>query len=194
MRLDQSNYSGAIGVGFGDLGAGRDYMGMGFIPTYNSVVAVSFWLNSKDADTAIGYKVWIDAADASFFPTGAVGVGIGGATEITNAQLTTGSLVLYNLASQVSLTPGNRYIVMFAPWNTTTHAWAASYNDWTTSVSNPYANGRRIHGDTAFTTFDAPDSGNADLQFETWAADATSVKSIFNKSLRPRVFAPGLAR
>jgi hypothetical protein len=112
--------------------------------------------------------VWIDNADSSSHPTGTVGVGIGGETEILNADLVTGALTRYTLTTSVSLTIGNRYVICIAPWNTTTHAFSADYQDFTSSTSNPYANGRRAHGDTAYTSWTDIDSGNADLQFQTW--------------------------
>ena len=173
--IDQQNTSGALGVGFGDTGTGKDYMCQGFIPTLDNVTAVSFWIASKSSDANIGYAVWIDAADASYFPTGTVFVGVGGFTEITNAELTTGSLVKYTLTTPATgLTPGNRYVICFAPYNTTTNAWAAEYIDWRASVSNPYANGRRVHGDAAFSNWIAPDSGNADIQFQTYGNEPAS--------------------
>ena len=165
-NIDQENTSGGVGIGFGDVGNGRDYMGQGFIPDIDNITAVSLSPNSKDGNADIGYKVWIDEADTNFFPTHGIG-GIGGVTLITNAQLSTGGLSKYTLSSPVSLTPGNRYVIMIAPWNTVTDAYASSYQDWNSSTGNPYADGRRIHGDTAFTSFGAPDSGNADITFRT---------------------------
>lgn len=179
--LDQSNYSGSLGVGFGDTGNGRDYMCMGFIPTLANIDAVSFSINSKPG-AGLGYKVWIDNADSNFYPTGAVGVGIGGATEIPSASLVTGALTKYSLASQVTLIPGNRYVLCFAPWDLSSHTWAQSYNDWLTSVSNPYANGRRVHGNASFASWSAPDSGNSDLVFETYAGP--TLVSPFPSSIR----------
>lgn len=167
-RIDQENTSGSIGIGFGDVGNGRDYMAQGFIPTLNNITAISFWLNGKSGTSTQGYKVWIDATDSSSHPTGSNGTGIGGATEITNATLTTGSLVKYSLATAVTLTPTSRYAFVVAPWNTSTHAYSSDYQDLRSSVSNPYANGRRTHGNTAYNSWGDPDSGNADLNFRTW--------------------------
>jgi len=181
--LDQSNTSGTIGIGFGDLGNGRDYMCQGFkMATYNQITAISFYVKSKDGNANVGYKVWIDNANANSEPTGTVAVGIGGGTEITNATLNTTTLTKYTLGSTVDVTIGNQYTLCLAPWNTSTHVWASSYNDFQSSVSNPYANGRRTHGDTAYTTWSAPDSGNADIHFEIYgqtaaaAGGGTSVK------------------
>lgn len=182
--LDQQNTSGALGVGWGDTSNGRDYMCQGFkMATYNQITAVSFWTTSKDGNTAIGYKVWIDAADASSNPSGSVGTGIGGATEITNATLNTSALTKYTLSSTVNVTVGNQYVICFAPWNTTTHAWASSYNDWRTSVSNPYANGRRVHLDGSFANPTAPDSGNADIQFEVYGQTAAGASPTSDDSV-----------
>lgn len=175
---DQVNTSGTLGVGFGDVGNGRDYLMQGFIPTASNISAVAFYLHGKSGNGNQGYKVWIDNADASFFPTGAVGVGIGGATEIPNASLVTGALTQYILSAPVTLTPGNRYVMCFAPWNTSTHVFSSDYQDWRTSVSNPYANGRRVHGNTAFNSFSAPDSGNADIQFRTYYDDTFGASAI----------------
>lgn len=170
---DQENTSGSTAIGFGDTGNGRDYAAQGFIPTKNTITAISFWVNSKSGTSTQGIKVWIDNADSNFYPTGSAGVGIGGQTEILNANITTGSLVKYTLSSTVSVTPGNRYVLCIAPWNTTTHAWSQYYADFTSSISNPYANGRRVHGDGAFTNWSAPDSGNADFQFRVYGYDKT---------------------
>lgn len=171
--IDQSNHTGSTGIGFGDTGNGRDYMVQGFIPTLNNITAVAFYVNSKDADTNIGYKVWVDACDTSSNPTNGVG-GIGGGTEITNASLVTSGLTKYTLTTPVTLTPGNRYVVAFAPWNTTTHAWASSYHDWVSSTANPYASGRRVHLNGSYASPTAPDSGNDDILFDTYGNSATS--------------------
>ena len=168
--IDQQNLTGGVGIGFGDSGSGRDYLMQGFIAKLSTIDAVSFQLNSVGSQ---GMKVWIDNADANFFPTGTVGVGIGGATEITNANLST-THKKYTLASAVTLVPGNRYVICMAPWNTSTHVWASDYRDVNSATSNPYANGRRVHGDTAFTTFVAPDSGNADIVFATYGTVETT--------------------
>lgn len=178
--IDQENISGTIGIGFGDTGNGRDYMCQGFIPTLDNITAVSFQLNSTGSK---GMKVWIDNADASYFPTGAVGVGIGGATEIPNGSLTT-SLTKYTLASSVTLVPGNRYVICSAPWNTSTHVWEADYRDVKSSVSNPYANGRRVHADAAYTSFGAPDSGNADILFRTYGESTTTLTKTITAKAR----------
>lgn len=173
-NLDQQQNTGAISAGFGDTGNGRDYRCQGFkMATYNQVTAVSFYLNGKDGSGDIGYKIWIDNADSSSNPTGSVGVGIGGETEITNASLVTGALTKYTLSSTVNVTIGNQYTVCSAPWNTTTHAWTSSYQDWTMSVSNPYANGRTVILDGSFANPTAPDSGNMDWQFEIYGQTAT---------------------
>jgi hypothetical protein len=150
-------------------------MAQGFIPTATNISAIAFYLHSKSGSPDIGYRVWIDEADANFYPVNGIG-GIGGSTLITNASLVTGALTKYSLSSVVSgLTAGNRYVIVIAPWNTTTNAWASSYNDFRTSVSNPYANGRRVHGDGSYSSWFAPDSGNADIQFRTYYDDALSL-------------------
>lgn len=154
-------------------------MCMGFIPTINNITAVSFWIVSKPG-AGLGYAVWIDDADTNFFPLGAVFTGIGGYTEIPTGTLVTGALTKYTLASPVNLTIGNRYVLCFAPVNTTTHAWAASYNDWISSISNPYANGRRVHLNGSFASPSAPDSGNSDIQFETYGESLPITPPIHN--------------
>ena len=161
--IDQENQAGAIGIGFGDTGSGRDYMCQGFIAQTSSIDAVSFKLQSTGS---IGMAVWIDAADASSNPTGTVAVGIGGFTEIANATLST-TFKLYALSETVTLTPGTRYVICLAPWNTSTHVWGSDYRDVLSSVSNPYSSGRRVHLDDAFANPSAPDSGNADILFRT---------------------------
>lgn len=148
-------------------------MCQGFIPTLTSITAVSFQTDSKPG-AGFGFAVWIDNADASFFPTGSVFTGIGGYTEIPSASLATGALTKYTLASTVTLVPGNRYVICFAPINTVTHAWAASYHDWRGGISNPYASGRRVHLDGSFANPSAPDSGNSDIAFETYGNSTAS--------------------
>lgn len=175
--VDQENTSGTTGIGFGDYGNGRDYLIQGFIPTLNNVTAVSFYITSKPVSGNVGYAVWIDNADTNSNPTGSVATGIGGFTEITNANLTANALTKYTLASSVNLTIGNRYCICVAPWNTSTHSWEAAYVDWRSSTSNPYANGRRVHGNTAYNSFGAPDSGNADIQFRTYGNDS-AIKNV----------------
>lgn len=170
--LDQSNYTGSTGIGFGDTGNGRDYMVQGFKPTLDNITAVSFSVTSKDGNANVGYKVWIDTCDVNSNPTNGVG-GIGGATEITNATINTSGLTKYSLASQVALTPGNKYVMAFAPWNTSTHTWANSYHDWVSSTANPYApvgftGAKRVHLDGSYANPTAPDSGNDDILFETY--------------------------
>ena len=170
-------------VGFGNLGGGRDYMSQGFKTTaITQITAVSFQVNGKSGTSTQGYKVWIDEANASSNPSGTVGVGIGGETEILNSALVTGATTKYALTSSVTLTAGTQYCFVIAPWNTTTHVFSANYQDFRCSVSNPYANGRRTHGNTAYNTWNAPDSGNADLLFETWGdepgAATTSISAM----------------
>jgi hypothetical protein len=178
--LDQSNYTGATGIGFGDTGNGRDYMVQGFCPTASNITAVSFKINSKDGSASIGYAVWIDNADTSSNPTGTVAVGIGGFTEIVNSALVVGTLTKYSLSSQVALTPGNRYVMCFAPWDTSAHVWTASYNDWVSSTANPYAptgftGAKRVHLDGSFASPSAPDAGNDDILFETYYQSSATI-------------------
>lgn len=175
--VDQSNYSGTIGVGFGDTGNGRDYMVMGFVPTLKNITKFGVWLHSKDGNANVGYRAWIDTADSGSAPQNGIG-GIGGSTEITNATLIINRLNQYTLSSPVTLTPGTRYVLAFAPWNTTTHAWVASYNDWRSSVSNPYASGRRVHLNSSYASPTAPDSGNNDLVFEEYGTDQSTSSSV----------------
>jgi len=174
-NLDQSQTVGSVGIGFGDTGNGRDYMCQGFkMATYNQITAVSFYINSKDGSANVGYAVWIDNADSNSNPLGAVAVGIGGFTEITNASLVTGSLTKYTLSSPVTITIGSQYDMCFAPWNTTTHVWTASYNDWVNATTNPYPNGRRVHLDGSFSNPTAPDSGNDDIQFQVFGQNTAA--------------------
>lgn len=161
--IDQQNTTGSIGVGFGDTGSGRDYTAQSFIPTVSNITAVSFQLTSVGS---VGMKIWIDNVDASFFPTGAVGVGIGGETEIPVGSLSA-SFAKYQLATLVTLIPGNRYAFVLAPWNTTTHAWTTGFRDLVSSTANPYTSGRRTQANGSY-VFNTPDSGNLDMLFRTW--------------------------
>lgn len=174
LVLDQENTSGAIGIGFGDIGSGRDFLFQGFIPGTGktNVAAISFYLNGKGGANE-GYRVWIDAANANSEPLNGIG-GLGGDTQIANATLVTGALTQYTLSAPVVVTPGTRYVICAAPWNTSTNVHSGNYQDWRSSVSNPYASGRRVHGNTAYNSFGAPDSGNADIQFRTYFDDAWS--------------------
>lgn len=172
--LDQNQATGAVGIGFGDSGSGRDYMCQGFkMATYNQITAVSFYPNSVGGGN-VGFAVWIDNADANSNPLGAVASGLGGFTEIPAASVVTGSLNKYILTSNVTVTIGNQYTLCIAPWNTVTHAWSSSYNDFISSTANPYANGRRIHLDGSFANPTAPDSGNDDIQFSIYGQTVAS--------------------
>lgn len=166
--ISVQNQTGSTGIGFGDTGNGRDYLVQGFVPTLVNISAVAFYIVSKDANADIGYKIWIDRVDINSNPLGAVEVGIGGATEITNAQLVTGALTKYTLDSLVSVSPGTRYGLCVVPYNTTTNAKVSSYQDWHSSTANPYAGGRRVHLDGSYANPVAPDSGNADIRFEIY--------------------------
>jgi hypothetical protein len=128
--VDQQNTSGTIDIGFGDVGSGRDYAVQGFIPTLNNITAIEFHPRSKDGNANIGWLVWIDNADANSNPTGTVNVGIGGATEITNASVTTGADNKVTLSAPVTVTPGQRYCMVFVPYNTSTNAKVNSYHDF----------------------------------------------------------------
>lgn len=162
--VDQENTTGGVGIGFGDSGAGRDYMAQGFVPLLDNITAVEFDMNGTNGDL----HIWIDDGDSNSEPQGTVAVGIGGSTKIANADLSTSSKK-HTLDSSVSLTPGANYVVVFAPWEISpSDAWAENYNDYESSTANPYANGRRNHGNTAYTTWSAPDSGNADIVFKTY--------------------------
>ena len=180
-----NNHTGATAIGFGDTLNGRDYMCQGFIMSqYNQITSVGFNINGKNADTNIGRKVWIDTtADLNSVPLGAVAVGIGGGTEITNATLVTGVLTKYVLTSSVNVTIGNKYVLCMAPWNTTTHVWTSDYQDIITSTANPYANGRRTHGDAAYTTWAAPDAGNDDILFDIYGQTFTATKATANTTM-----------
>lgn len=165
--LDQSDTTGTIGIGFGDDGAGRKYMAMGFQPDLNNITSVSFYMKSKDADTNIGIKLWIDTADSNSNPANGVD-GVGGVTILGNGEIVTTGMTKYALDTAVSLTAGNQYCFVAVPWNTNTSAVANSYHDWQSSTSNPYTKGRRVHLDSDFANPSAPDGGNADLVFETY--------------------------
>lgn len=168
--VDQQNLSGTLGVGFGDTGASRDYLAMGFTPTYSDITAVGFNIGGKSGNSQEGYAVWIDNADASFFPTGSVFTGIGGFTKIFNSDIVTNTLSRYSLASTVILTPGQRYAVVVSPYNTTSNTWTPIYQNWLSSITNPYAAGRRVHANASFTGWNAPDSGTSDLVFQTYGS------------------------
>lgn len=170
--LDKTNTSGTTDIGFGDVGSGRDYLGQGFITDVNTITAISFYLVSKSGNSDYGYRVWIDEVNSSSEPLNGIG-GIGGDTQITNANLTTGALTKYTLSSTVTVTSGTRYGIFLAPWNTNTNAHSGDYQDIRSSVSNPYADGRRVHGNTAYNSWSAPDSGNADILFETYGYNGT---------------------
>jgi hypothetical protein len=181
--LDQSNASGTIDIGWGDVGSDRDFMCQGFIPTLNNVTAISFNIRGKSGDPNQGYLLWIDAANANSEPLGVKYVGVGGVTEITNAQLVTGATTKYTLTTPATgLTIGNQYCFVLAPWNTSTDVFSGDYQDFRCSVANPYANGRRNHGNTAYNAWNAPDSGNADLLFETYGNEpvVAPAKHAFN--------------
>lgn len=178
--IDATNHTGSTMIGFGDTLNGRDYMCQGFVmATFNQITAVAFYINGKNSDTNFGRKVWIDNADASSNPTGSVGVGIGGGTEITNATLVTGALTKYTLTTTVNVTIGNKYALCIAPWNTTTHVWTSDYQDFASSTANPYApaafsGAKRVHLDGSFLNPSAPDAGNDDIQFDIYGVTAAS--------------------
>jgi hypothetical protein len=190
QAIDQSNYVGSTGIGFGDTLNGRDYMSQAFIAAFDNIAAVSFYINGKDGNTNNGYAVWIDNANSSSFATGTVAVGIGGFTEIPNAALVVGALTKYQLASSVRLIPGQRYCIVFSPWDTSAHAHVASYNDWVSSTALPYSKGIRVHYDGSFLNPTTPDAGNDDILFETYGERA----DFHPNKMRPRLFAPGNAR
>lgn len=164
----QSNYIGSTAIGFGDVGFGRDFMCQGFKVSKNiSINAISFRANSVGGGN-VGFAMWIDNADSLSAPLGAVATGIGGFTEITSGTVQTGIFAKYYLSQKVPVIAGNQYSVCFSSWNTSTHATSSSYNDWVSSISNPYPDGRRTSGDTAYTTWVASDAGNADMLFEIY--------------------------
>jgi len=171
---DQENASGTIDIGWGDDNNGRDYMVQGFKPSsaVSNITHIAFHPRSKPSGD-IGYKIWIDEADSNSVPLNGVG-GIGGVTLLANADIVTGVTTKYALTTPVNLVAGNQYVICFAPWNLVTDTWANNYHDWRCSVANPYANGKRAHGNTAYTTWSAPDNGNADLLFETWGDEPSA--------------------
>ena len=162
---DQENTTGGSSIGFGDASNGRDYMVQGFKPS-SSVENITHVSIDMDATGSKDLKIWIDTADANSEPDNGVG-GIGGSTLIANADLST-SLKKFALSSSVSLTAGNQYVICAAPWDISLDDWAEEYRDWNSSTANPYANGKRVHLDDAYANPTAPDSGNADIVFETW--------------------------
>ena len=163
-RKDQENTTGGTSIGFGDTGSGRDYMVQGFIPTLTTITAIEFDMNAVGTEDL---KIWIDTADANSSPDNGVD-GIGGSTQIANADLST-SLKKFTLTTPITnLIVGNQYCIGAAPWDIGTDAWASDYRDWNSAVSNPYANGRREHLDASYANPTAPDSGNADIVFATY--------------------------
>lgn len=45
--IDQQNTTGTTGIGFGDVGSGRDYLGQGFTAGFDSINAIAFYLVGK---------------------------------------------------------------------------------------------------------------------------------------------------
>ena len=171
-----NNHSGATGVGYGDAGNGMDYMCQGFVMSqYTQITSVGFNISAKSGTLTTGQKVWIDTtADLNSVPLGTKGVGIGGGTEITNAQLVTGALTKYTLTTAVNVTIGSKYVLCMAPWNTSTHVWTADFENIISSTVNPYANGRLTQGDTAYTTWIAPNAGADDMVFDIYGVTAVA--------------------
>lgn len=173
---DQENTTGGVGIGYGDLGNGRDYMVQGF-KSSSAVTNITHVSIKMNATGSKDLKIWIDTANANSEPDNGVG-GIGGVTLIANADLST-SLKKFELTTPVNLTAGQQYIICTAPWDISGDAWAADFRDWDGAVSNPYANGRRNHGNTAYGAWSAPDSGNADIVFETWGDEPVAATKTF---------------
>lgn len=178
------NTVGTTMIGFGDVGSGRDYLSQGFIlASVDNITAISFYVNGKSGTGTQGYRVWIDEANANSEPLNGVG-GIGGDTLITNASIVTGALTKYTLSAAVTgLSIGTRYCVVIAPWNTSTNAYSADYQDFASSVANPYSDGRRTHGNTAYNAWTAPDAGNADIQFRVYGMEAAASAASQNLTL-----------
>lgn len=159
LILDQQNLTGGVGAGFGEA-SGQVYKGQGFIPTATTLSAIAFQLRATGSQ---GMKVFIDNADANFFPTGTLGVGLYSFT-IANGSLAT-TLKTYNLPVALTIVPGNRYCFYLAPWNIGGNVYADDYRDMEVSVANPYANGKNINYSGSWVN---GDGGNQDLVFQTY--------------------------
>lgn len=187
MRLDQSQYQRGSAAGFGQTAAIR-YRGMGFIPSLPVLRAITF-LRNKGSQ---GIKIYIDTADSNSIPTNAPGSELYSFT-VTNAQIVSGAFQRFVLPKPLAVTPGNQYAFYIAPWNTSTDAYADDYADMQWKNSNVYASGKPIVWDAAGAgTFVVSDAGNLDAYFETWGSLAD--EGFKTNIIRPRAFAPGLAR
>lgn len=179
------NSNGGIGVGFGDVGNGRQYMAQRFIlgAGVREITAVTFQVNGKDGNTDYGWRVWIAEADVNGYPVGTPGNGVGAATLITNAQIVTSTYTKYNLTPVKGLNPGARYCICFEPFDTTNLVHVSVYQDFDSSNVNPYSLGRRVHSED-FSSWNEPDSGNLDLKFRIWGNQTENLPQSLGRRVR----------
>lgn len=166
ITIDQFNYSGGVGIGWGD--ATRHARGQGFIPNFKYLSGIAFKINSTGSK---GMKVFIDTADSNSFPTHAFETGALASFVIPNSSLTT-NLKRFNLPVPLAVTPGNQYCFYLEPWDTSTDTYADDYRDWDSSVGNPYASGKQAQYDPTAPGWLNNDSGNADSVFETYGTNS----------------------
>jgi len=73
----------------------------------------------------------------------------------------------YYLSDPLSVIVGNQYCLYLAPWNTTTDSYADDYRDLHWKNANVYGDGNAIVNSGG--TWAISDSGNLDMNFETYA-------------------------
>lgn len=189
IQVDQSQYTGSAVAGLGQTAVTR-YRGMGFTPTLNYLSAISFKRNVGIQ----GIKVYIDTADVDSIPLHAVGSEI--YSFVIPNSLLSSNFKRYMLPIELAVTPGTQYCFYLAPWSTSTDTYTDDYQDMTWTNSNPYSGGKPIINTAG--TWAVSDSGNLDALFDTWGRNTLNsgfpIQINGGTKLRPRPFAPGIAR
>jgi len=118
-------------------------------------------------------KVYLDTADSDSIPLHAVGSEIY-SWVIVNLSLSL-SLKKYILPVEQTINPGTQYVLYFAPWDFTTNVYADDYRDMEWIGSDAYADGKAVANNNG--TWSVSDSGNLDLNFETFGCPSATTTS-----------------
>lgn len=178
--LDQHQDSSGTGFGHGEFAVNR-YRGQVFTPALpGTIVSLGFDRSKGAKDT----KVYLDTASANV-PDHAVG------SELYSWIIPNASLVdsygVYDLPTPLALTVGTKYCFYLAPFS------GGSYSD-------EYMDNHGVASGSVEMTYNGGwFNENLTFHYATYMAPIVPTwnnipSSIYKKSLRPRIFAPGRAR
>src|SRR3989344_6017499 len=171
---DQEQSSGGTFAGFGEFDIsgekeGVRYRGQGFTPELPILTAVEF--NLKQAGFT-DLRVFIDTAEEDSTPEHDINGAIFSFT-IPNSELKEG-ITKYNFPEDFNVTPGDKYVVYFAPYKN--GEYCDDYRDMVWSLGNPYNGGDGVVNVNG--RWSVSDWGDIDLQFKTYGRECSGEQGV----------------